>query len=206
MAFQQHQLNKAGKLVTLFLVKGRPHGSEKNVGLAWVAGGFLDCYWVGSLDFNFFVEIKLGFPLNPPKSGETKTLFAGGRCSNPGFYAPKRPLAELALRIATPAAAVGRALMELGRSVADGADGEGRQMSVNNTCLGSLVNSPVVHSSPPLLWDFPLKKMPSCLGANVNPGLSRTPGLFLLGGVQFLLVGVQTTFGGNTPLMMGQVY
>ena len=26
----------------------------------------LDCYWVGSLDFNL-VEIKLGFPLNPQK-------------------------------------------------------------------------------------------------------------------------------------------
>ena len=28
----------------------------------------LSCYWVGSLDFNFLVEIKLGFPPNPPKS------------------------------------------------------------------------------------------------------------------------------------------
>ena len=27
----------------------------------------LDCYWVGSLDFNFLVEFKLGFPLNPQK-------------------------------------------------------------------------------------------------------------------------------------------
>ena len=27
----------------------------------------LDCYWVGSLDFNLLVEIKLGFPLNPQK-------------------------------------------------------------------------------------------------------------------------------------------
>ena len=27
----------------------------------------LDCYWVGSLDFNFLVEIKLNFPLNPQK-------------------------------------------------------------------------------------------------------------------------------------------
>ena len=25
------------------------------------------CYWVGSLDFNFLIEIKLGFPLNPQK-------------------------------------------------------------------------------------------------------------------------------------------
>ncbi|CAJ1387004.1 unnamed protein product [Effrenium voratum] len=38
------------------------------------------------------------------------------------------------------AAAVGRALMELGRSVADGADGEGgRQMSVNNTQLARMM-------------------------------------------------------------------
>ena len=28
---------------------------------------FLDCYWVGSLDVNFLVEIKLGFPLKPQK-------------------------------------------------------------------------------------------------------------------------------------------
>ena len=27
---------------------------------------FLDCCWVGSLDFNFLVETK-GFPLDPPK-------------------------------------------------------------------------------------------------------------------------------------------
>ena len=26
---------------------------------------WLDCYWVGSLDFIFLVEIKLGLPLNP---------------------------------------------------------------------------------------------------------------------------------------------
>ena len=40
----------------------------------------LDCYWVGSLDFNFLVEIKLGFPLNPPKS---EKLFAGGSLQQP---------------------------------------------------------------------------------------------------------------------------
>ena len=35
--------------------------------VAWFFEGccVLDCYWVGSLDFSFFVEIKLGFPLNP---------------------------------------------------------------------------------------------------------------------------------------------
>ena len=33
----------------------------------------LDCCWVVSLDFNFLVEIKLGFPLNPQKV----QLFAG---------------------------------------------------------------------------------------------------------------------------------
>ena len=27
----------------------------------------LHCYWVGSFDFHFLVEIKLGFPLNPQK-------------------------------------------------------------------------------------------------------------------------------------------
>ena len=32
-------------------------------------GTLLDCYWVGSLDFNYLVEIKLGFPkLKPTKS------------------------------------------------------------------------------------------------------------------------------------------
>ena len=35
----------------------------------------------------------------------------------------------------------------------------------------------------------------------VNPGLSR----ILIGGCP-LLVGIQTTFGGNTPLIMGRVY
>ena len=34
----------------------------------------LDCYWVGPLDFNFLVEIKLGCPINPQKV----KLFAGG--------------------------------------------------------------------------------------------------------------------------------
>ena len=34
----------------------------------------LDGYWVGSSDFNFLVEIKLGFPLIPQKV----ELFAGG--------------------------------------------------------------------------------------------------------------------------------
>ena len=28
---------------------------------------FLDCCWVGSVDFNCLVDIKLGFPLNTPK-------------------------------------------------------------------------------------------------------------------------------------------
>ena len=31
------------------------------------AGTTLACYWVGSLDFNFLVEIRWGFPLNPQK-------------------------------------------------------------------------------------------------------------------------------------------
>ena len=39
----------------------------------------LDCYWVGSLDFNFLVEIKLGFPLNPPNK---LNFLQGGPCSN----------------------------------------------------------------------------------------------------------------------------
>ena len=39
----------------------------------------LDCYWVGSFDFNFLVEIKLGFPVNPPKVDH---FLQGGRCSN----------------------------------------------------------------------------------------------------------------------------
>ena len=30
-------------------------------------GSILGCFWVGSLDFNFLVEIKVGFPLNPQK-------------------------------------------------------------------------------------------------------------------------------------------
>ena len=34
----------------------------------------LDCYWVGSLDFDFLVEIKLGSPLNSPTVAH---LFAG---------------------------------------------------------------------------------------------------------------------------------
>ena len=38
----------------------------------------LDCYWVGSLDFNFLVETKV-FSSTPPNS---ETLFArGGRCN-----------------------------------------------------------------------------------------------------------------------------
>ena len=35
---------------------------------------YLDCYWVGSLDFNSLVEIKWWFPLSPQKV----ELFAGG--------------------------------------------------------------------------------------------------------------------------------
>ena len=38
----------------------------------------LDCYWVGSLDFNFLVEIK-GFPLNTQKV----KLFAGASLQQP---------------------------------------------------------------------------------------------------------------------------
>ena len=40
---------------------------------------------------------------------------------------------------------------------------------------------------------------------NVNPG-SQKPWLIFEGGAQFLLVGIQTTFGGNTPLILGRVY
>ena len=39
---------------------------------------------------------------------------------------------------------------------------------------------------------------------NVDPGLIN-PWLILRGGCP-LLVGIQTTFGGNTPLIMGRVY
>ena len=39
----------------------------------------LDGYWVGSLDFNFLVETKLCFPLNPPK---VVNFLQGGSCSN----------------------------------------------------------------------------------------------------------------------------
>ena len=39
----------------------------------------LDCYWVGSLDFDFLVEINLGFPLNPQK---VKNCLQEGRGSN----------------------------------------------------------------------------------------------------------------------------
>ena len=38
------------------------------------SGHDLDCYQVGSLDFDFLVEIKLGFPPNPQKV----KLFDGG--------------------------------------------------------------------------------------------------------------------------------
>ena len=37
----------------------------------------------------------------------------------------------------------------------------------------------------------------------VNPGLSK-PWLMYWGGVQFVLVGIQTTFGGNALLILGQ--
>ena len=39
----------------------------------------LDCYWVGSVDLNFFLEIK-GFSTKPPKSFQ---LFAGGSLQQP---------------------------------------------------------------------------------------------------------------------------
>ena len=39
-----------------------------------------------------------------------------------------------------------------------------------------------------------------------TPDLSRTPGGFSSGGVQFLLVGIQTTVGGGCSLIMGRVY
>ena len=41
--------------------------------------GFFDCCWVGSLDFNVLVEIKLGFPLDPQK---VFNFLQGGRCNN----------------------------------------------------------------------------------------------------------------------------
>ena len=39
-------------------------------------GQKLDCYWLGSLDFNLLVEIKLGCPLNRARRVK---LFAGGK-------------------------------------------------------------------------------------------------------------------------------
>ena len=48
----------------------------------WEASTFLDCYWVGSLDFNFLVEIKWCFPLN--QKSETHFL-KGGRSRSPVF-------------------------------------------------------------------------------------------------------------------------
>ena len=37
-----------------------------------------DCYWVGSLDCHFLVEIKSGFPLNHTEAPKSEALFAGG--------------------------------------------------------------------------------------------------------------------------------
>ena len=52
---------------------GSPQTKEKGVPLRLKLGN-------GSLDYNFLGEIKLGFPLNPPKSEE---LFAGGSLQQP---------------------------------------------------------------------------------------------------------------------------
>ena len=53
-------------------------GCAQSTALGAVCLG-LDC-WVGPLDFNFFVEIKLGFPLTPQKV----ELFAGGSTATKG--------------------------------------------------------------------------------------------------------------------------
>ena len=68
-------------------------------GLSWLVGRerLEDCYWVGSLDFNFLVEIKLGFPLTQTKlnflhgSTATKTpaaLLRFGRNVPRVFFVP----------------------------------------------------------------------------------------------------------------------
>ena len=51
----------------------------------------LDCYWVGSLDFNFSVEFFWGFPLNPPKvklfaEGSTATKERADQLSVPYLF------------------------------------------------------------------------------------------------------------------------
>ena len=51
----------------------------------------LDCYWVGSLDFNFLVENYWCFPLNPPKSEKHFLRGGGGRAiqqPEPGKWMP----------------------------------------------------------------------------------------------------------------------
>ena len=50
----------------------------------------LDCN-VGSLDFHAWVEIKSGFPVNPPK---VINFLQGGRCSNQEWDGKKGGLEE----------------------------------------------------------------------------------------------------------------
>ena len=51
-------------------------------------GPLSDCSWVGSLDFHFLLEIKLGFPLKPQ---EVINLFAEGSTAAEPLGAPKNP-------------------------------------------------------------------------------------------------------------------
>ena len=43
------------------------HAGDARQNCGTASGGLLDCYWVGSLDFNFFWKSR-GFPLYPQKS------------------------------------------------------------------------------------------------------------------------------------------
>ena len=56
-----------------------PLGKSREPG--WRTLSDLDCYWAGSLDFNFLVEIKLCFPLNPQKV--RNTYCSGGLLQHP---------------------------------------------------------------------------------------------------------------------------
>ena len=71
-------------LKTWYPLFGPLHGNkDQDLRSLLFLSSYLGCYWIGSLDFRFLVEIKLGlFSTKPPKSGP---LVAGGSLQQPRY-------------------------------------------------------------------------------------------------------------------------
>ena len=94
--------------------------------------GYLDCYWVGSLDVTFLGN-QVGFSTNPPPKKKNVKNFLQGRCSNQGTKVcapnpPKRPAQAGAAGPAAPGRRPGLLRSGLGGRAGGQAPAQGRQL------------------------------------------------------------------------------